>query len=165
MRGTRQRNISPGPSQNAPEQGAESGLVKRLRGRQRKEVGVPSAAQASAVGDKEENSGGVQEGQLLKPAPDDNILSFKCFGCGNFYSTKASLNSHKYVCKRRLKQKRQFPCTVCGKQYGSKQYMKIHMEHSHGDNKEPQIKRAISKRVVNKKKTVSRTGSARVKKV
>ena len=180
MRGSKQRSITRGHSLKAQEQGAEAGsLIKRGRGRPRKDASLAFATQqGSAAGEtKEEGTSGVQEGQLLRPSPNDNILSFKCSGCGKFYGTKASLSSHKYICKRKNrklgpKQKRRFPCTVCGKHYGSKQYLKIHLKHSHSESKEPQNKRTISKGdVVNddsdtkRKKTESRAATARVIKV
>ena len=177
MRGSKQRSITRGHSLTAQGQGAESGsLVKRGRGRPRKDASLAFATQqGSAAGEKkEEGTTEVQEGQLLRPSPNDNILSFKCSGCGKFYGTKASLSSHKYICKRKNrkvgpKQKRRFPCTVCGKHYGSKQYLKIHLQHSH--DKELQNKRKISKRDANdnfdttKTETDSRAVSARVVKV
>ena len=177
MRGSRQRNVPPGQSLKAFGKGSEAGsLVKRGRGRPRKDASLAFAIQqGSAAGEKkEESTNGVQEGQLLRPSPNDNILSFKCFGCGKFYGTKASLSSHKYLCKRKNrklgpKQKRRFPCTVCGKHYGSKQYLKIHLQHSH--DKELQNKRKKSKRDANNHsetaqiKTDSRAVSARVVKV
>ena len=177
MRGSKQRSITRGHSLTAQGQGAEAGsLVKRGRGRPRKDASLAFATQQeSAAGEKkEEDTTEVQEGQLLRPSPNDNILSFKCSGCGKFYGTKASLSSHKYICKRKNrklgpKQKRRFPCTVCGKHYGSKQYLKIHLQHSH--DKELQNKRKKSKRDANndsetvKIKTDSRAVSARVVKV
>ena len=177
MRGSKQRSITRGHSLKAQGQGAEAGsLIKRGRGRPRKDTSLAFATQqGSAAGEKkEEDTSGVQEGQLLRPSPNDNILSFKCSGCGKFYGTKASLSSHKYICKQKNRklgnrQKRKFPCTVCGKHYGSKQYVKIHMQHSH--NKELQHKQKKSKRDANDNsetaqiKTDSRAVSARVVKV
>ena len=180
MRGAKQRNITSGASQKAQGRGAVTGLVKRGRGRPRKDASAAFVTQGSAPGEQEEKeeAGGVQESHLLRPSPNDTILSFKCSGCGKFYGTKASLSSHKYLCKRKNrklkvgpKQKRQFPCTVCGKHYGSKQYLKIHMQHTHSDNKEPQNKQTISKgNAINDsdtkwKKTDKRAGTARVIKV
>ena len=180
MRGSRQRNTTPGPSLKAQGRGAEAGsLVKRGRGRPRKDASLDFATQqGSAAGEKkqEEGASGVQEGQLLRPSPNDNILSFKCSGCGKFYGTKASLSSHKYICKRKSRKlklgpklKRKFPCTLCGKHYGSKQYLKFHLQHSH--DQELQNKRKISKRDANdnsdtaQTETDSRAVSARVVKV
>ena len=170
MRGAKQRNIS-------RSRGAVTGLVKRGRGRPRRDTYAAFVTQGSAPGEQED-AGGVQESHLLRPSPNDTILSFKCSDCGKFYGSKASLSSHRYLCKQKnrkltlgSKQKRQFPCTVCGKHYGSKQYLKIHMQHSHADNKEPQNKRTIAKGEVKDdsdtkwKKTDSRAGTARVIKV
>ena len=178
MRGGKQRNITPGRSQKAQGNGVETGLVKRGPGRPRKNASMAFATHApqqSAAGEMEdeEDTGGVQEGHLLRPSPSDNILSFKCSACGKFYRTKASLSSHKYICKRKNRQltlgsrlKRKFPCAVCGKHYGSRQYLKIHLQHSHSETK----KQTISKGHVNHsdtkwEKTDSRATTARVIKV
>ena len=178
MRGAKQRKISSGRGQKAPGHGVETGLVKRGPGRPRKDATPASQGSAAGEQEEEEEHGGVQEGHLLRPSPSDNILSFRCSACGKFYRTKASLSSHKYICKRKNRQltlgsklKRKFPCTVCGKHYGSKQYLKIHLKHSHSETKEPQNKRTISKGDVKDdsdtkwKKTDSRAATARVIKV
>lgn len=150
-------------------------MVKRGRGRPRKDASLDFATQQGSVtGEKkqEEGASGVQEGQLLRPSPNDNILSFKCYGCGKLYGTKASLSSHKYICKRKSrklklgpKQKRKFPCTVCGKHYGSKQYLKFHLQHSHDKKQKISKRDASNNSDTAQTETDSRAVSARVVKV
>ena len=173
MDGAKQWSITPGPSRSGRGRGRVRGRGRgRGPGRPRKDHGEPAIN--SVKSEQEENSGDPQESQFLHPSPDDNILQLKCFGCGKFYSTKSSLSSHKYLCKRRKlhQQKRKFQCTTCCKHYASKQYLKIHRQQCRGDTMDPENMQTIPSSSTNfptgrrrGKKISSRAVSARVKKV
>ena len=173
MDGAKQWSITPGPSRGGRGRGRVRGRGRgRGPGRPRKDQGEPAVN--SVKSEEEENSGDPQESQFLHPSPDDNILQLKCFGCGKFYSTKSSLSSHKYLCKRRKlhQQKRKFQCTTCCKHYASKQYLKIHRQQCRGDTMDPENMQTIPSSSTNfptgrrrGKKISSRAVSARVKKV